>query len=275
MFYHVLPRPSPQQRRHSPSQNINCRVQENDDVCASCSGAGRFLCCERCPRSFHFSCLNPPLEDVPDGMWFCNMCRTQTDPPIKEQRGLFSELLDNLKRRNVAAFKLPVGVRNYFVGVETGPLGEYVDNRDAKTQKYSKNGYSEEYDTRKLKDKNGNPILCHDCGKSAVDGQQIISCDYCPLSWHLDCIRPMPMSNPPSGKKKWMCPAHVDWALERRRPKNAPVIETHLRRGHKNNGLIEVENEEVMEFEEVLMSGVVFRLPERGIKLDFIDKVKQ
>lgn len=83
------------------------------------------------------------------------------------------------------------------------------------------------------------------------------------------------MSNPPSGKKKWMCPAHVDWALERRRPKNAPVIETHLRRGHKNNGLIEVENEEVMEFEEVLMSGVVFRLPERGIKLDFIDKVKQ
>jgi hypothetical protein len=101
------------------------------------------------------------------------------------------------------------------------------------------------------------------------------------------------MSIPPSGKRKWMCPAHVDWAvssrnrvvmaiaddsfeqLERRRPKNAPVIDTHLRRGHKNNGLIEVENEEESEFEEVTISGVVYRLPERGIKLDFLDKVKQ
>jgi hypothetical protein len=81
----------------------------------------------------------------------------------------------------------------------------------------SKSGFAEEYDTRKLKDKNGNPVLCHDCGKSAVDGQQIISCDYCPLHWHLDCIRPMPMSLPPSGKKKWMCPAHVDWAVSLRK----------------------------------------------------------
>jgi hypothetical protein len=63
--------------------------------------------------------------------------------------------------------------------------------------------------------------------------------------------------------------------LERRRPKIAPVVDTHLRRGHKNNGLIEVENEEEMEFDEVTISGVVYRLPERGIKLDFLDKVKQ
>ena len=92
-----------------------------------------------------------------------------------------------------------------------------------------------------------------------------------------------------------MCPAHVDWTvsskgnvsakpsadgnfvqLERRRPKNAPVVDTMLRRGHRNNGLIEVENEEEgEEFEEITMSGVVYRLPERGIKLDFLDAVKR
>lgn len=75
---------------------------------------------------------------------------------------------------------------------------------------YSKSGFVEEYDTHKLKDKAGNAILCHHCGKSAVDGQRIISCDFCPLSWHLDCIGPMPMSNPPPTQKKWMCPAHAD-----------------------------------------------------------------
>jgi hypothetical protein len=123
-------------RWHSLSKIIDCQIQENDDVCASCSGAGRFLCCERCPRSFHFTCLNPPLEDVPEGMWFCNMCQAQMNPPPKEPRGLFSQLFDNLNRRNVTAFKLPAGIRNYFVGVETGVLGEYVDTRDAKTQKY-------------------------------------------------------------------------------------------------------------------------------------------
>jgi hypothetical protein len=74
----------------------------------------------------------------------------------------------------------------------------------------SKSGFVEEYDTLKLKDKAGNAILCHHCGKSAVNGQRIISCDFCPLSWHLDCIGPMPMPNPPPTQKKWMCPAHAD-----------------------------------------------------------------
>lgn len=111
-------------------------MQENEDVCAVCNGQGRFVCCDRCPRSFHFSCLNPPVEDCPEGMWFCNRCTAQTSPPPKEPRGLFSELMHNIKMQNPTSFRLPVHIRNYFMGVETGPLGEYVDIRDTKTQKY-------------------------------------------------------------------------------------------------------------------------------------------
>ncbi|KAH0608388.1 uncharacterized protein H6S33_001522 [Morchella sextelata] len=248
-------------------------VSENEDVCAVCNGPGRFLCCERCPRSFHFTCLNPPLEEIPDGMWFCNKCTSQHNPPVKPPRGLFSELIDGINRRNPTSFRLPPDIRGYFVGVETGALGEYVDVRDNKTQKFSKSGFVEEYDTLKLKDKAGNAILCHHCGKSAVNGQRIISCDFCPLSWHLDCIGPMPMPNPPPTQKKWMCPAHAD-GLQPRRPKKAPIVDTSLRRGFKNNGVIEIENEEEVMFEDVMVSGIVYRLPERGIKLDFIEKVK-
>lgn len=87
-----------------------------------------------------------------------------------------------------------------------------------------------------------------------------------------------------------MCPAHVDPELlavrsrsngrtrKVRRPRNAVVKDTALRRGFVNNGIIEIENESSDDetfFEEEDDMGTVYRLPERGIKLDFIAKVKQ
>jgi len=51
-----------------------------------------------------------------------------------------------------------------------------------------------------------------------------------------------------------------------------------LRRGHKNNGIIEVASDSESDddfYDEKQPDGEVFRLPGRGIKLDFIDKIKQ
>ncbi|KAG9015932.1 hypothetical protein FRB90_004139 [Tulasnella sp. 427] len=44
----------------------------------------------------------------------------------------------------------------------------------------------------------------------------MISCDYCLLSWHLDCLDPPLVCMPPA-HKKWMCPNHVDHVLPKRR----------------------------------------------------------
>lgn len=35
-----------------------------------------FRCCEGrgCKNSYHLSCLDPPLEDVPLGVWHCSAC---------------------------------------------------------------------------------------------------------------------------------------------------------------------------------------------------------
>ena len=66
-----------------------------------------------------------------------------------------------------------------------------------------------------------------------------------------------------------------------RRPRNAKVVETSLQRGHINNGIIEIvddsdTDEDDGEFiEDDTASGTVFRIPAKGIKLDFIDRVKQ
>lgn len=130
--------------------------------------------------------------------------------------------------------------------------------------------------------------------------REIIPCDYCDLHWHLDCLDP-PLAAAPrkiiNGKAKsgWMCPNHVDTELlnlhgpstasgtaqpvtgrsyKVRRPKHPLFRDVAMRRGFRNNGLIEILNESESESEKVI-SGVIYRLPENGIKLDFISRVKR
>lgn len=101
----------------------------------------------------------------------------------------------------------------------------------------SRHGEQEGRDTHRLRDRNGAPVLCFRCGTSALPGglaaaaipsvkrarrasittkpedwKNIISCDYCSLHWHLDCLDP-PLPTLPPFNKKWMCPNHVDQIL--------------------------------------------------------------
>jgi hypothetical protein len=45
-------------------------------------------------------------------------------------------------------------------------------------------------------------------------GRTIVSCDYCDLHWHFDCLDP-PMMTLPSSHRKWMCPAHAEHVVVR------------------------------------------------------------
>jgi len=63
-----------------------------------------------------------------------------------------------------------------------------------------------------------------------------------------------------------------------RRPKNARIVDANIKRGHINNGLIEVatDSEDDIEIEDLDDGdGYVTRLPAHGIKLDFIAKAKR
>lgn len=115
----------------------------------------------------------------------------------------------------------------------------------------------------------------------------IIPCGFCGLSWHLDCLDP-PLAKEPPLAKKWRCPAHVDDLLavvpgnlgpahRFRKIKNASVITPAFSRGTKNNGFIEIENapsddEDDQDFFQLAQYGCVYKLPEEGIKLDFISQ---
>lgn len=48
----------------------------DDNTCYVCSKGGKLLCCvgKECKKSFHLFCLDPLLDDVPPGDWYCPCC---------------------------------------------------------------------------------------------------------------------------------------------------------------------------------------------------------
>ncbi|KAI1310822.1 hypothetical protein EDD11_003637 [Mortierella claussenii] len=111
----------------------------NNDYCEACMGLGEFICCDSCPKAFHFSCCQPPMDplDLPDE-WNCNECHAAKDflrtsvhdlqsPPQPSKPGVFKQLLDNINRANPKAFALPSEIRSFFKGVVANSDGDYDD----------------------------------------------------------------------------------------------------------------------------------------------------
>jgi len=43
----------------------------NDDFCFKCGSSGELILCDRCDRSYHLHCVDPPLDVAPEGEWAC------------------------------------------------------------------------------------------------------------------------------------------------------------------------------------------------------------
>ncbi len=117
------------------------QLSDNQDFCSACGGSGFLLCCDGCDRSFHFSCLDPPLNDDASELnepWFCFICVAKrpvtSGSPEKAQRGLFAPLLSSLKKSNPSNFALPVDIRDYFEGVATDRNGAFIEAIHPKTR---------------------------------------------------------------------------------------------------------------------------------------------
>ncbi|KAH7434872.1 hypothetical protein KP509_06G038900 [Ceratopteris richardii] len=45
-----------------------CKVCEND------ADDERILLCDACDEGYHIYCLNPPVDEKPNGAWLCSYC---------------------------------------------------------------------------------------------------------------------------------------------------------------------------------------------------------
>lgn len=171
----------------------------------------------------------------------------------------------------------------------------------------SRNGFAEDIDPYRLRDRQNKPILCYRCGESAIGSAGIVSCDYCSSHWHFDCVVP-PLHGPPSSYRKWMCPLHTDDLTvgqihklsydtadlrqpSIRRLKQSRTLDVSLKRGFNNDGNIDVlvseeepdpasDSDTGSENQSdcapmANLSNIRYRLPAKGIILDFLDTCHQ
>ncbi|KAF4335117.1 essential subunit of the histone deacetylase rpd3s complex [Fusarium beomiforme] len=264
------------------------QVSDNDEDCSACGAAGEVVCCDGCPRSFHFECVGMiPSDHLPDE-WFCNECFYKRYPSrMPPYKGVFAVALANLEKSIPRAFSLPKKLQTRFEGVKAGAYGEYEEVTTIKTVK-RKNGYEELPDFFKQRDE-GQAVICHGCQKPATDVRAIIPCSICPFYWHIDCLDP-PLAVPPV-LKNWRCPLHPEEIMAEvrslapahrfRKIKGAQTIVPALSRGIKNNGHIEIDWEDEPEpvnnsgWPDPDSFGRAYKLPAKGIVLDFIEQLRR
>ena len=99
------------------------------------------LCCDGCDRSFHFACLDPPLNEDASELnepWYCYNCVAKkpvtTDQPEKVQRGLFAPLLSSLRKRNPSTFILPPELRDGWEHIHADKDGNFVESVNPRTR---------------------------------------------------------------------------------------------------------------------------------------------
>uniref|UniRef100_A0A671K8S1 Nucleosome-remodeling factor subunit BPTF-like n=1 Tax=Sinocyclocheilus anshuiensis TaxID=1608454 RepID=A0A671K8S1_9TELE len=59
-------------------------VIQYDDHCRVCHRLGDLLCCETCSAVYHLECVKPPLEEVPEDEWQCEICVAHNVPGVTD-----------------------------------------------------------------------------------------------------------------------------------------------------------------------------------------------
>ncbi|CAG8708799.1 15880_t:CDS:2, partial [Cetraspora pellucida] len=280
---HRLVFPSPNSPTNSPRHIIHTRgalaavgannyTQNNHDQCDACGYGGRLMCCDACPKAFHFTCLVPPLDvdNPPKGNWYCRECKSDRASPSMPAQGPFQELIYKARCSNPKSYLLPEHVRNAFEDVGTGPHGEYVDTNKVKFEQKDRNGFTLEPDHHRMIDDNGKLIRCFQCKLPPSKSKLIMSCDFCDLHWHFDCLD-LPLVIPIPANKKWMCPCHVDHALP---PLRRLCSDNNL--PFSDNTAIEYSPQKKMHIEcdpEFYLNDKLHKLPKHGVKLNYIEQI--
>ncbi|OVA18048.1 SNF2-related [Macleaya cordata] len=73
------------------------QLGSDNNVCVICKIGGTLLCCEGegCKKSYHLDCLDPPLKDVPPGVWHCLCCvKKKMESGVHSVSGGVESILD-------------------------------------------------------------------------------------------------------------------------------------------------------------------------------------
>ncbi|KAJ2558848.1 hypothetical protein EV175_000607 [Coemansia sp. RSA 1933] len=248
------------------------KEQPEHDTCDACDQPGQFVCCDLCPRVFHFYCADPPMsrEAVSNiDHWFCRECAHRVSRKRKSRahvKNIFYPLISAMEFKNPRVFVVPDEIRRQFDGIERDIDGTFINVREDRPQRV--NGGQANRDFTRLVDDHNEAIMCYRCGLSALHGL-IVRCDYCPLNWHWDCLDP-PLCSAPPPHKRWMCPNHADHAMRRHRKfrKERIIDLTDAPESARNNGIVDIIDDDPPPA-ELFDPKVKYRIPSSRIRREF------
>ena len=61
-------------KKKSKKKNFATDESEHQEYCEVCQQGGEIILCDTCPRAYHLCCLDPELEEAPEGKWSCPHC---------------------------------------------------------------------------------------------------------------------------------------------------------------------------------------------------------
>nr|XP_019939676.1 PREDICTED: nucleosome-remodeling factor subunit BPTF isoform X5 [Paralichthys olivaceus] len=73
-----------------------------DDHCRVCHRLGDLLCCETCSAVYHLECVKPPLQEVPEDEWQCEVCVAHKVPGV-------ADCIPEVQKSRPFIRQLPVG----------------------------------------------------------------------------------------------------------------------------------------------------------------------
>ncbi|KAJ2500074.1 hypothetical protein GGH96_003034 [Coemansia sp. RSA 1972] len=244
---------------------------EAHDVCDACGQAGQFICCEKCPRVYHFMCVEPPMTKEMVSQidhWYCRVCSHQRSKKRKSRahaKNIFYPLISAVEYANPRTFSVPEDIRRQFDGVEADVDGTYVNVREERAQRVNMGLANRDF-TRLIDDHN-EPIMCYRCGVSALHGP-LVRCDYCPLGWHWDCLAP-PLSSAPPPHRRWMCPNHAEHAMRRHHKfRKERIVDQTNASSARNSGIVDVVDDDPP-WHEVCDPKVRYRISSSRIRDEF------
>jgi len=57
---------------------------EHQEFCEVCQQGGEIILCDTCPKAYHLCCLDPELEEAPEGKWSCPTCEKNGITNVEE-----------------------------------------------------------------------------------------------------------------------------------------------------------------------------------------------
>merc|ERR1712242_233262 len=61
-------------KKGKKKKNFANDESEHQEYCEVCQQGGEIILCDTCPRAYHLCCLDPELDEAPEGKWSCPTC---------------------------------------------------------------------------------------------------------------------------------------------------------------------------------------------------------